>query len=287
MSTSVSLEAIYCKNYPFRVPNWRWCRAGRLLDAQSIPRTDDNDADVLAAIRFQRRIREGKRVDSDEEIAYSLSNNQSYEIFRWEIEARLISGQSDEEIAERMGMRERAVARYESWFYNVRDKLDVHSYLFNMLVLPVLGDEPSKEAIWKLYAAVGGKDVIDEVIYDGGVIKTGPGQFWAVELLGTLSRKCAITARFGGMAGLQALSRVFQAYKELNVERPEEAESGVALEHVKAVTEALNWQWGKSPDDKLMIGSASLRNEEILELGGKEPSEKFKAMLQSAEFPKK
>jgi hypothetical protein len=281
------MDSAWSKSHPFRVPNWRWCRASTLAEQPTIARSDDNDEEVLRAVRFVRKLNEKQRLPQPEEYAYRAYTNELYAPFRWELEARLLANQPSSLIAERLGAPERTVACYEAWFYNVRDKLNNPSYIYHMLVYPIAGDGPTKEAIWKIYALTGSPDILDEVIYDGKKLAVdGGGRFWVEELLSTLARRCAIGARFADGVNLTRLSKMLQALKTLCAPTQQQAQPMVA-DQLKSLVMAMKWDWSEEDkrDPGTMIGHASLKADELQLLASNEPSPQFQRFLESAKYP--
>ena len=105
---------------PFRPPDWRWRRA--ILPPWPRargPRKDDGW--IARARRFLAALdRSGgdtghprlARLDPEVLGAFLLARSSARR--RWELEARILAGQGDDEIAGRLGVGEGAVAAYEA-----------------------------------------------------------------------------------------------------------------------------------------------------------------------------
>jgi hypothetical protein len=86
---------------------------------------------------------------------------------RWEIEARLLAGQSDDEIAGRLGVEAEVVLAYEKIYFDVRDKLESTDWIRFNAIGPGLyqGFDPGDlELVWKVYAFHLGPLVLDDLI---------------------------------------------------------------------------------------------------------------------------
>lgn len=115
---------------PFRGPVWRWEFAEAIINRQSCVGPAD-DRQVQTAVAYRRRLDEhatprsrgGGRVGAAHRL-YTAADSQ-----RWEIEARLLAGESDERIAEVTGTSPEVVATYESLFFAVRERLDATMWI--------------------------------------------------------------------------------------------------------------------------------------------------------------
>ena len=189
---------------PKRSPDWRWRLAGYYLDEDVNPsrRTDKLVRDI---VRFRRGLDEAEAQDSDalrwEVYGRHLALFEAYQIYdddagagsgdddddefgmmnfvtdtrtqssntlRWELEARLLSGQDKKDIAEKLGTEESVVDVYERVFFNVEDRLKSDAYIAHT----VIGSDAVKnlssgkvEQIWKLWAWRMGPAVVDWLVY--------------------------------------------------------------------------------------------------------------------------
>ena len=86
---------------------------------------------------------------------------------RWEVEARLLAGQTDEEIAGHCNLPSQAVAQYEAIFFHVREIRRAIDYL----LVHVIGDGPHRgfrdhevRSFWAWTALAGGPVAVDLLI---------------------------------------------------------------------------------------------------------------------------
>jgi len=112
---------------PLRPPHWRWEQALLLREGRLRANRRRDDAWVLRARAFQRALEQVggdpghprlARLDRDVLGAYRLRHGA--ERPRWEVEARLVAGQDDAAIADRLGV----AAAYEALYFAVADRLE-------------------------------------------------------------------------------------------------------------------------------------------------------------------
>ena len=117
---------------PTRPPHWRWEQARLLLEGRLRANRRRDDAWVLRARRFHEALaRAGgdpghprlARLDPAVLGAYRLRCSADARP-RWEVEARLVAGQDDAAIADRLGVESGEIEAYEAIFYAVRDRLE-------------------------------------------------------------------------------------------------------------------------------------------------------------------
>lgn len=286
----MQLNQVWSKNHPFRVPDWRWCRANALYRSTEIPRCEDNDEYVVELINFLRKWRDEKPVPDYQHYAVSIYTTEEYSLMRWELEARLLVNQSDEGIAEMLGLDPRSVHLYEKWCYNVRDKLHNRSYIYQYLIAPKIDDDHeyiTKEALWKSYAVFGDLDVLNQVIFDCHTA-IDKDRFWLDDLLNTAIRRLATAIRFGKIDTKRAfseLSKIFTLLGKGKVNGDTTSLNG-AGEALKSLMSSLQWDWSsKVPDKPMMVNNASLTSKELVQLQGENPGPRFTNFLETATFP--
>jgi hypothetical protein len=125
---------------PLRPPDWRWLRARWLRETNKYARKGREDAETLVIKRYQSakaacktdlmldRLRENFPGLYHSEELYTRDDLD----FRWELEARLLARESFDDIAKKAGMDVDIVRWYEKTFYNVTDRIDNRSYIFNI-----------------------------------------------------------------------------------------------------------------------------------------------------------
>lgn len=114
---------------PSRLLDWRWQRAGQLLEPRARRRRWD-DAWVVRARRFRKALaryvgdlRHPRLAGTDPDVLGACLLFRGEPPRRWQLEARLLAGQADTEIAARMCLPAGTIEAYESLFYGVRHAL--------------------------------------------------------------------------------------------------------------------------------------------------------------------
>src|SRR5438067_11507186 len=117
-------------NHPFRVPDRRFRRAKDLVTSNRPTSRRHDDADTIELghfLRAEHRSQDDKSRALLERrwpalcIAALIAASDVPR--RWELDARLLGGQSDENVAVACGMTPEAVRCYETVHFNVRDRL--------------------------------------------------------------------------------------------------------------------------------------------------------------------
>lgn len=168
------------KDNPLRAPNWRWLRAVQIDAGGPKP---SKSLDGPAGFEWIRRILRLKRrhalsannpaalytlarIDGDIFWAHSIWADEKAPT-RWAIEAYILAGATDEEIAQKVGCEIGVIKAYEAAFFNVREKLHNANYVVNV----IMGDAVSRglserqyDLLWKLFGYQGGIHVLDAII---------------------------------------------------------------------------------------------------------------------------
>ena len=142
----MSLRAQYEKLNPFRSPGWRWERVLELVSHRPEPlrasRTED-DCYIRAYRKFLVRLQGRETRLSQMELfretpalyfAHLFHHNPDKE-HRSEIQARILAGQTDREIATKQYGTQTDVLRwYSKLFFDVRDRLGCSSYIRKVII---------------------------------------------------------------------------------------------------------------------------------------------------------
>lgn len=152
---------------------WRYCqRRAKQRGAQSIK---SNDADLEAGVQFLtalHRCRTTAAVDQvarrHPHLAVAHTTNTTEPPFgRWLLEARLLTGESLTEVADKLGLQEETVRVYEQFFFSIRDRLHAHSFILTQAIGPPDQRNLTEEdigVIVKFAAFVCGADVLDSAL---------------------------------------------------------------------------------------------------------------------------
>jgi hypothetical protein len=162
----------FCARNPRRPTNWRWLRAGRLLELGLRWSRRRDDAQVRRAKHYQAALRRC-RGEADRrrlacrmpDVAAAIAIVEGEPTARWAVEARLLSGERIESIARKTARTPRAVATFEALFFNVSDRLENRGYLIHIAVrLYPTPREPDLGLVWRLFGLIGGPVVLDALI---------------------------------------------------------------------------------------------------------------------------
>ncbi len=159
---------------PCLPPNWRHLDAVKLADGTE-PRWAMNDAVILPCVEFYKAL--NAATDDREKamvkcrwpaIAVAQETSEQDDPKRWELEARLLVGQSDEQIATRCHVPAEVVNWYEAVYFNVRPRLRAWGYLLNQAVGDGLhrGFRDNEVANFWAWVAIGGGPLVLERIVE-------------------------------------------------------------------------------------------------------------------------
>jgi hypothetical protein len=175
-----------CKDHSKRFPHWRWARACE-IDAGGQKTTRQLDGPegftwIRRALRTKRHIeRAAGRQDAlyaamlrDREMFWAHAiwaedKNQT----RWALEARVLAGESDEEIAEKLGSEPGIVNAFINVFFDVRPKLRHLDYVQTVIMGEAVTrgvQERHYDLLWKMMGLQGGPHVLDAVISRGPAV---------------------------------------------------------------------------------------------------------------------
>lgn len=168
------------KDSPRRAPHWRWLRAAQ-IDAGGPKATKNLDGPdgcvwIRRASRMKRRWEKaGNRPDAtyaallrDRDMfwAHSIWAEEKNPT-RWAIEARVLAGESDAQIAHKLGTTEEVVAAYINVFFDVREKMQHMDYVLHVILSDAVTrglQERHYDLLWKMLGYQGGEHVLDAVL---------------------------------------------------------------------------------------------------------------------------
>ena len=289
------------RDNPKRATNWRWQRAVQIDSggprASRAMDGEDGFAWIRRASRLKRRYEQaGNRPDMMYRLvqydrtmfwAHSLWMDEKAPT-RWALEARILAGENNLEIAERLGTDPEIIEAYEAVFFQVREMLHRRDYVVNVVMAEAVTrglSERQYDLLWKMFAYHGGSHVLDAVISKFSPIAKpdgpdGVSQFFQEFAVNTVKHKAAIatlTVPINTHTQL-ALIESFVKYVEIekNSENAGKAHSTI-VENIGAMLGALPFKIGTKLDsatEKMLPyddGAAELRNDElmIVAAGGK------------------
>lgn len=251
---------------PFRGTAWRWEQARLMREKKVRIAAKTADKHVLQAYKFQIALEKCKDdVDrwtlmeqyADLYSAYLIhrrGDDEDRHPMRFAIEARLLSGQQDREIAELLGISVSAVELYERLFFNVKEKLKHTDYVMTCVIGPSVHaglSDRDYDLLWKLYGYLYGPTMLD------AFISTTSRRFrpetlnevdaaLADDARSALQRKVATVARtfvinpFSQSELLNIYARFLEVEKETNSGKAQD----VILQNVQVMLDKLPWQSG-------------------------------------------
>ena len=126
------------RHNPFRDPDWRWSRAWAIVrHGRYFSRRRDDD-DTGRAIHFIRGLlRQRETLCPFEDMPDMLSAHNIWKEggdHRLELEARILAGQSDNEIGDNMSIPPNTIRTYLSTFFDVRQRLGSRTYIMKKVL---------------------------------------------------------------------------------------------------------------------------------------------------------
>ena len=290
----MALQTNLYKDSPRRAPHWRWLRAVQ-IDAggpRASQKLDGPDGCVWIrrASRMKRRWeRAGNQPaathalilrDSDMFWAHTLWAEEKNPT-RWGIEARVLAGESDAEIAEKMGTTPEIVSAYVNVFFDVREKLHRLDYVLNVVLSDAVTrglQERHYDLLWKLMGYRGGPHVLDAVLSrfiniakpDSPDGVSGFFQEFAINSMKYKAALASLTVQVNTQTQLPLIDS-FVKYVEIerNTENAEKAQSSIVT-NIGAMLTGLPFKVGTKLDSegaKMLPfdnNSAELRGDEML-----------------------
>jgi hypothetical protein len=155
-------------------PDLRWGTACRLHSPTRRRRRRPDDPSWLPTLLALaetvypsgRRCR-GPRVPVPPELMRAFELYEGSGQVRWELEARLLAGQTDEEIAATTAMPAIVVGEYERTFFNVRQRLAGSDFILSSVIgyTPFRGfDEGDLRGLWAYYGYTAGPKMLELVM---------------------------------------------------------------------------------------------------------------------------
>jgi hypothetical protein len=146
--------------------DWRWQRVLELDEGGASPSRSRDDQWVRRARKYQQRkatlhVHTEARLEAaypDIHLAWQIHDNLVTN-FLWIIEAGVLAGVSQEELAKYLALTPEVIEAYEKLFFDVRDKLDARGYILGSVVGPLLSrgiTSADPDGFWKVLSFNGG-----------------------------------------------------------------------------------------------------------------------------------
>jgi hypothetical protein len=157
---------------PSSPPAWRWELAGKIVRGDHV---DGRmvDATVEAAARLRAELEGSEPSGRFAARESPLSLARAHELYqesglrRAEVEARLVAGQSDEQIGDKCGVAPEVVAMYAQVFCDIRQSLSAGDYIQVHLIGPGAHGGFHDHEVGRFWASIalgGGPAVLDQMI---------------------------------------------------------------------------------------------------------------------------
>lgn len=302
------------RDNPRRAPNWRWLRAVEIDSGGPRASRAIDGADgfewIRRAIRLKRRFEQANnrpaaiyallQRDRDLFWAHSIWAEDKAPT-RWGIEARVLAGETNEEIAAKVGTSPAVIAAYEQVFFDVREKLQNTDYITNVVMADAVTrglQERQYDLLWKMLGYKGGAHVLNAVISKSSAL-TRPetpeevAGFFQDFAINAMKYKAAVATMTVQINTHTQLSLIDSFVKYVEIERTTENATkahSTIVENIGAMLSSLPFKVGTKLDsDTLKMlpfdnGAAELRNDELMVLstGG---SLKNKQTIEDLHFP--
>src|SRR5262245_36208696 len=144
-----------------RSVDYRWREALRAV-ATGVDGPPRHDPETIAAIAYLRELALGEKGDPPDMLdrrwpglpaAHRLRGDDGP--LRWEVQARILSGQTDDEIATRCGLALETVRWFESLFFTVRDRRLARDWIAAQVLEEGLWCGFSREELGKVWMVFG------------------------------------------------------------------------------------------------------------------------------------
>lgn len=302
------------RDNPIRAPHWRWLRAievdsggdrpSRILDGE------EGFAWIRRALRLKRRF---ARLDSNprNRRALLIRDRALYwahsmwlaekQPTRWGIEARVVAGETDEEIAQKLGTDAEIISAYVSVFFDIREKLANSDYMLNVVMADAVVrglQERQYDLLWKLIGYHGGPHSLDAAINKFVPIakpatKDDVSGFFHDFAINSMKYKSAVAAATVPINTHTQLPLLEAFVKYVEIERTTENATkahATIVENIGAMLSALPFKVGTKLDSASLKmlpfddGAAELDNNELMIAASGSPLAN-QAEIENLKFP--
>lgn len=282
------------RHSPLRAPHWKWLRAQEIdAGGQKATRAIDGEDGFTWIRRASRLKRHYERAQNKPSAIYALLIRDkdlfwAHSIWladkkptRWGIEARVLAGETDAEIAEKIGTETEVISAYVNVFFDVRDKLRNLDYVQNVIMADSVTrglQERHYDLLWKLLGYKGGAHVLDAVIGRGTSVERpessdSVGTFFQDFAISSMKYKAALaslTVQINTHTQLPLIES-FVKYVEIerNTENAMKAQTSI-VDNIGVMLTSLPFKIGTKLDSegaKMLPfdnGSAELRGDEMM-----------------------
>lgn len=301
---------------PLRPPNWRWLRAVQIDSGGRKASRALDGADGFVWIRRALRLkRHFEQANNDPTATYGAMLRDAAMFWahslwaadkqptRWAIEARILAGESDQEIASKLGTEVETIEAYANTFFDVRDKLVNTDYIVNVVMADAVTrglQERHYDLLWKLLGFRGGQYVLDAAINRCLEIPKpesagGVSAFFQDFAIHSMKYKAAIASLTVPVNSHTQLPLIDSFVKYVEIEKNSDnatKSQATIVENIGAMLATLPFKVGTKLDSAAIKmlpfddGAAELRNDEmmIIAAGG---SLQNQGLIQELHYPEK
>lgn len=284
---------------PHRAPDWRYNRALEVASSRKRASRRVDDAATFQAIRFLRAYRQ---LTDDREREYLFQHDMglyyAHAIYteseepdtRFVVEARLLAGQTDEEIAQLVSTLPATIEWYHRLFFDVRERLSHRDYIVNTVLKDSLRrGAGSYDFSTKLFGYFGGSVALDHMLY-GFRVNDRPlevadlNDYYDRHQIANLRRRAALETMGAEINRFNVVELLGLHVRLIEIDRAASQRVGEQGESMKAIDNLLNGlqytvgrKLGKSPRDELALledSAAELRADELLDVTYAEPKKR-------------
>lgn len=296
---------------PFRRTEWRFNRVIAMCDRVPTPGrcTPRDDEYVRRARNFLLRYRAFDE-DRREELRYEDEDlYAAFDVYRkkadqegdqaFTLESRILSGQTDEQIAEHYSFGPRTVDYYESLFFNVRDRMTRRDWMTTQVLIPALKRDvkqatttsawqPQDHAViktqldgsLKFFAYFAGPYVLEQMLvgFDHTSRANSPdeaGTGWCERhYIKGLKRKAAQTVNFFEVNKFNVMDVFMTVNQIISIEKSADQSEGAQTKydmHIKGCIDGLPWTVGTRDAENVKAeiavyddSTSELRDDELL-----------------------
>jgi len=264
-----------------RPPDWRWRRAGELLERGDPIKRDRDHDNMLVIKRFRKAI---DRADTERK-QLNVENKYpalyaAWEIYTFEedfgtrsaLEARILAREPFELIARKLAVACEVVVEYEKYFFNVSDRLEATDYISNQVLGRAVQTglaERHFDLLWKMFGYNGGPKMVDALIsrFNNPSRPETPedvSAFWANDVREQLRMKSAIAVRTTSL-NFQTSPEILNLFFRME-EGDKESGAGGGGGASESIIENVNRMLDGLPWHRRRIGMGDVTHNEILQI---------------------
>jgi hypothetical protein len=168
---------LHSRMNPDRPPDWRWQRALGVIAGTDPPPSRKWDKDsgygwIKKAIKFVQKREAIANINDEYDLAFTMSDvywafnmfSDKANIIRYSIEAHVLAGSSDLDIAMRVNLAPSVISTYCNLFFDVRDRMSCRQWVVHSIIGVAVHNglaEREYDLLWKLYGLMMGPQMLD------------------------------------------------------------------------------------------------------------------------------